>query len=71
MSAALSSTAVGATRRSGPLDRFPRSTRITEGAAVVVSKPQTDNPGVRLYGDLAPWFHLLTSPSDYDVESAR
>src|SRR4029450_640196 len=31
----------------------------------------TDNPVVRLYGDLAPWFHLLTSPSDYDVESAR
>ena len=26
---------------------------------------------MRLYGDLAPWFHLLTSPSDYDVESAR
>ena len=26
---------------------------------------------MRLYGDLAPWFHLLTSPSDYAVESAR
>ena len=26
---------------------------------------------MRLYGDLAPWFHLLTSPADYDVEAAR
>lgn len=26
---------------------------------------------MRLYGDLAPWFHLLTSPQDYDVEAAR
>ena len=26
---------------------------------------------MRLYGDLAPWFHLLTSPEDYDVEAAR
>ena len=26
---------------------------------------------MRLYGDLAPWFHLLTSPDDYDVEAAR
>jgi SAM-dependent methyltransferase len=26
---------------------------------------------VRLYGDLAPWFHLLTAPSDYAVEAAR
>lgn len=23
-----------------------------------------------LYGDLAPWFHLLTSPEDYDEEAA-
>jgi SAM-dependent methyltransferase len=26
---------------------------------------------VRLYGDLAPWFHLLTAPSDYAEEAAR
>jgi hypothetical protein len=26
---------------------------------------------MRLYGDLAPWFHLLTKPEDYAVESAR
>lgn len=28
-------------------------------------------PRVRLYGDLAPWFHLLTAPEDYAVEAAR
>jgi SAM-dependent methyltransferase len=26
---------------------------------------------VRLYGDLAPWFHLLTAPEDYAVEAER
>ena len=26
---------------------------------------------MRLYGDLAPWFHLLTAPADYAVEAAR
>ena len=26
---------------------------------------------MRLYGDLAPWFHLLTAPEDYAVEAAR
>jgi SAM-dependent methyltransferase len=26
---------------------------------------------VRLYGDLAPWFHLLTAPDDYAEEAAR
>jgi hypothetical protein len=26
---------------------------------------------VRLYGDLAPWFHLLTAPEDYAAESER
>jgi SAM-dependent methyltransferase len=26
---------------------------------------------VRLYGDLAPWFHLLTSPADYAAEAKR
>jgi trans-aconitate methyltransferase len=26
---------------------------------------------VRLYGDLAPWFHLLTAPADYAAEAAR
>lgn len=26
---------------------------------------------MRLYGDLAPWFHLLTSPADYKTEAAR
>jgi SAM-dependent methyltransferase len=26
---------------------------------------------VRIYGDLAPWFHLLTAPSDYAGEAAR
>jgi SAM-dependent methyltransferase len=26
---------------------------------------------VRLYGDLAPWFHLLTAPGDYAGEAAR
>lgn len=26
---------------------------------------------MRLYGDLAPWFHLLTSPDDYATEAAR
>ena len=26
---------------------------------------------MRLYGDLAPWFHLLTAPSDYAEEAAR
>jgi SAM-dependent methyltransferase len=26
---------------------------------------------VRLYGDLAPWFHLLTSPADYAAEAER
>ena len=31
----------------------------------------TDNPGVRLYGDLAPWFHLLTAPVDYAEEAER
>ena len=24
----------------------------------------------RLYGDLAPWFHLLTAPADYEEEAA-
>jgi len=26
---------------------------------------------VRLYAELAPWFHLLTAPEDYAVEAAR
>ena len=26
---------------------------------------------MRLYGDLANWFHLLTAPGDYEVEAAR
>jgi SAM-dependent methyltransferase len=26
---------------------------------------------VRLYGDLAPWFHLLTAPEDYAAEAER
>jgi SAM-dependent methyltransferase len=26
---------------------------------------------VRLYGDLAPWFHLLTAPEDYAIEAER
>jgi SAM-dependent methyltransferase len=26
---------------------------------------------MRLYGELAPWFHLLTSPADYADEAAR
>lgn len=26
---------------------------------------------MRLYGDLAPWFHLLTHPDDYAEEAAR
>jgi SAM-dependent methyltransferase len=26
---------------------------------------------VRLYGDLAPWFHLLTAPEDYATEAER
>lgn len=26
---------------------------------------------MRIYGDLAPWFHLLTAPEDYAVEAAR
>jgi SAM-dependent methyltransferase len=26
---------------------------------------------VRLYADLAPWFHLLTAPADYAVEADR
>jgi SAM-dependent methyltransferase len=26
---------------------------------------------MRLYGDLAPWFHLLTAPEDYAVEADR
>jgi SAM-dependent methyltransferase len=26
---------------------------------------------VRIYGDLAPWFHLLTAPEDYAGEAAR
>jgi SAM-dependent methyltransferase len=26
---------------------------------------------MRLYEDLAPWFHLLTAPEDYAVEAAR
>jgi SAM-dependent methyltransferase len=26
---------------------------------------------VRIYGDLAPWFHLLTAPADYAVEAER
>lgn len=26
---------------------------------------------MRLYGDLAPWLHLLTAPEDYAVEAAR
>ena len=26
-------------------------------------------PGVRMYSDLAPWFHLLTHPSDYAEEA--
>jgi len=26
---------------------------------------------VRLYGELAPWFHLLTAPADYAEEAAR
>jgi SAM-dependent methyltransferase len=26
---------------------------------------------VRIYGDLAPWFHLLTAPADYAAEAER
>lgn len=26
---------------------------------------------MRIYSDLAPWFHLLTAPEDYTVEAAR
>lgn len=26
---------------------------------------------MQIYGDLAPWFHLLTRPEDYAVEAAR
>ena len=26
---------------------------------------------MRLYGDLAPWFHLLTAPADYAAEAER
>ena len=26
---------------------------------------------MRLYGDLASWFHLLTAPGDYEVEATR
>lgn len=26
---------------------------------------------MRLYGELAPWFHLLTAPADYAGEAAR
>ncbi len=26
---------------------------------------------MRIYGDLAPWFHLLTAPTDYAVEAER
>jgi len=26
---------------------------------------------VKLYGELAPWFHLLTHPADYEEEAAR
>ena len=26
---------------------------------------------MRIYGDLAPWFHLLTAPSDYAAEAER
>ena len=26
---------------------------------------------MRIYGDLAPWFHLLTAPADYAVEAER
>ena len=26
---------------------------------------------MRIYGDLAPWFHLLTAPTDYVVEAER
>ena len=26
---------------------------------------------MRLYGDLAPWFHLLTAPEDYAAEAER
>ena len=25
---------------------------------------------MRIYSDLAPWFHLLTHPSDYEEEAA-
>jgi SAM-dependent methyltransferase len=28
------------------------------------------SPAVRIYSDLAPWFHLLTHPSDYADEAA-
>src|SRR5262245_300663 len=36
-------------------------------------RPRPDGiiPGVRLYGDLAPWFHLLTAPPDYAGEAER
>jgi SAM-dependent methyltransferase len=30
-----------------------------------------DTQEVRLYGDLAPWFHLLTAPADYAHEAER
>ncbi len=26
---------------------------------------------MKLYGELAPWFHLLTHPSDYEEEAAH
>jgi SAM-dependent methyltransferase len=39
-------------------------------AARPAASASSKESAVRLYGELAPWFHLLTHPSDYEEEAA-
>jgi trans-aconitate methyltransferase len=36
-----------------------------------ITGESVNTPAVRIYGDLAPWFHLLTAPEDYAEEASR
>ena len=53
------------TRRAIPARRASRATLRSS------SSSGRDNRAVRLYSDLAPWFHLLTAPEDYAAEAER
>ena len=64
-------TARSATRRARHTPPATRARRRSSRTPPSSCSSERDNPGVRLYGDLAPWFHLLTAPEDYAAEAER